>query len=139
MNNYPQKNVYIRYKLYISFILLLFTGTACSEKGEVRSVATNYLKALVDYRLDDAKKFGDESAIYFLDRQQRIIDSWTPEEREKARKNLENTEVEILNIDIKETKAIVKYKLTKDGKILQSEQLHLTKNPAGWQVIESMN
>ncbi len=128
----------VKYKLLVSCMLLILAATACSQKDEIRNVATNYLKALVDYRLDDAKKFGDESAIQFLVGQQKIIDSWTPEEREVARKSLENTDVKITDIEIKDKKATVKYEYIKDGKILQSDQLHLTKKTAGWRVRESM-
>ncbi len=127
-----------KHKLLISCLLLLFVGTACSQKKEISNVAAHYLKALVDYRLNDAKKFGDESAIQFLDAQQEIIDSWTPQERERARKDLENIEVKIMGIEIKDTKATVQYEYIKDGKTLQSERLHLIKNATGWQVQEFM-
>ncbi len=128
----------VKYKILALCISLLLVATACSQKEEIRNVATNYLKALVDYRLDDAKKLGDTSAIQFLDGQQKIIDSWSPEERENARKSLENTEVKIINVEIKDNRATVKYEYIKDGKIIQSEQLHLIKKSTGWKVRESM-
>jgi hypothetical protein len=119
-------------------MFILFAGTSCTQESEIRSVAKNYLKALVDYRLDDAKKYGDDSAIQFLEGQQMIIDTWTPGQREEARKNLENIEVKITGVDIKDTKATVKYEFIKKGKILQSENLYLVKNSTGWKVYESM-
>ncbi len=126
------------YTLLLSCLLVLLVGTSCTQESKVRKVATNYLEALVDYRLNDAKKYGDTSAIQFLDTQQRIIDSWTPQEREKARKAIENTKVKINSIEINDTKATVNYDLVKDGEILQSEKLYLIKKSSGWLVQEFM-
>ncbi len=128
-------------KLFTLALFILLAGAACSQKdetAEIREVSAGYLKALVDYRLDDAKKFGDGSTAQFLKDQQDIIDSWTDEQREEARKTLANTQVTIASVDINEDKATVKYEFIQDGNILQSELLYLVKNSAGWQVHESM-
>ncbi len=138
MNHHSKKSIYTYCKLFAVCILFLLMATACSQERDIRKVSAGYLKALVDYRLDDAKKFGDASAIQFLEWQQQIINSWKPEEREEARKNLENIEVKINQVDIKDKKATVKYELVKDGKVLQSDLLYLEKHSAGWKVHESM-
>ncbi len=134
-----RKRIYTYCTLFIVCTVFLFTATACSQKEkEISTVASNYLKALADYRLNDAKKYGDESAARFLDEQQKVINSWSPEELEEARKALENTEVKISHIQIKNAKATVTYEFVKNGIVLQSELLYLIKNPTGWQVQEFM-
>jgi hypothetical protein len=122
--------------------ILVLAVTACApqktEEQQIRDISAGYLKALVDYRLDDARAYGDGSTAQFLGEQQAIIDSWQPAEREEMRKKLENTDVTISGVDINEDKATVMYEFIQSSQVLQSERLYLVKTSQGWQVHESM-
>lgn len=107
------------------------------NEKEIRSIAENYLIAFVDYRFEDAKKFGDKSAARFLDEVQQAINTWTPTKREQARKENASVKVKINEIEIKNTdKAEAKYELVKDNQALQSDILYLSKQGKTWKVRE---
>ncbi len=126
-------------KSVVFFLLIILA--ACSPKGEmaeIRDISTGYLKALVEYRLDDAKHLGDSATVHFLETQQEIIAGWTPEKQEQARKRFENIEVAIASVEIDGHSATVKYELVQDAAVLQSERLYLVKTSGGWRVHESL-
>ncbi len=117
--------------IIVSFAPFFFNS--CSQEKEVKTAAVNYLTALKNFDLDEAKKYGTANAVKFLEIMQNDLNQFTSQETQKMKEMSKSIEVVIEKTVVKDKKATVVYSFQEKGKtVTRKETLNLIKQDGKW-------
>ncbi len=119
-----------RYVKNIAFSALCLLAVACGGGNEPESVAKKFLEATTSGEIAEAKKYTDEQTGMMLGMTESMI---TPEKKAEMAK--QKPDIEILSSEVKDSTAVVKYKIT-NTKTKESveKQLDMKQVKGDWKV-----
>ncbi|MEL1243599.1 DUF4878 domain-containing protein [Flavobacterium sp. DGU11] len=117
-------------KLFAMLAIMSITlFVSCGKESGPEGVAKSFIEHTTKGEFEEAKKYCDETTGQMMGMAGGMM---TPEQKAEAKKK--DVKIDIISSEIKEDKAVVKYKVTAEGEDATEKTMDLKKVDGDWKV-----